>query len=144
MDVSDGLARHLLDAAPDPSIIIDANGRILYVNKRVKDVLGYELEELIDQHMEVLLPKRFRAVHPDHRMGYFDNPISRPMGSGLELYVLLKDGNEIPVEISLSPVSTPQGPLVFAAVRDVSAQKELQRQLKDASRAKSRFLAAAP
>jgi len=48
---------------PDPSVVIDADGRILYANGRVKDVLGYEPVELIDQHMEVLLPERFRTVH---------------------------------------------------------------------------------
>jgi PAS domain S-box-containing protein len=143
MDISDGLARQLLDAAPEPSIVINADGSILYVNGRVKDVLGYEPEELIDQHMEVLLPERFRAIHPSHRIGYFNNPSPRPMGSGLELYAQRKDGKEIPVEISLSPVSTSDDTLVFATVRDVSTQKEMQRQLKDASRAKSRFLAAA-
>lgn len=143
MDVTDSLARQLLDAAPDPSVVIDADGRILYANGRVKDVLGYEPVELIDQHMEVLLPERFRTAHRGHRARYFNSPSPRPMGSELELYAQRKDGEEIPVEISLSPVSTPDGTLVFAAVRDVSTQKELQRQLKDASRAKSRFLAAA-
>jgi len=143
MELSDSLARHLLDAAPDPSIVIDAHGRILHANSRVKDVLGYEPAELIDQHMEVLLPERFRTTHRTHRVRFFNSPSSRPMGSGLELFAQRKDGNEIPVEISLSPVSTSDGMLVFAAVRDISAQKELERQLKDASRAKSRFLAAA-
>jgi len=143
MDISDGLARQLLDAAPDPSVVIDTDGCIVYVNGRVRDVLGYEPAELIDQHMEVLLPERFRAVHPSLRIGYFNNPTPRPMGSELELYAQRKDGIEIPVEISLSPVSTSEETLVFATVRDVSTQKELQRQLKDASRAKSRFLAAA-
>ncbi len=143
MDVSDGLARQLLNAAPDPSIVIDVDGIILYVNGRVKEVFGYEPEELINQHMELLLPERFRALHPAHRMAFFKSPSPRPMGSGLELFARCKNGDEIPVEISLNPVSTADGNLVFAAVRDVSAQKELQQQLKEASRAKSRFLAAA-
>ncbi len=143
MDVSDGLATQLLDAAPDPSIVIDVNGRILFVNERIKDVFGYDPAELIDQNMEVLLPERFRDLHPNLRSGFFDNPGPRPMGSGLELYARRKDGDEIPVEISLSPVSTPDGMLVYAALRDVSVQKELQQQLRKVSLAKSRFLAAA-
>ena len=143
MDVSNGLARHLLDAAPDPNIVIDQDGLILYVNGRVKDVFGYEPAELIGQPMEVLLPERFRNVHPGHRIGYFNSPSPRPMGSGLELYAQRKNGQEMPVEISLSPVTTAEGRLVSATVRDVTAQKELQLQLRDASRAKSRFLAAA-
>jgi PAS domain S-box-containing protein len=143
MDVSDGLARQLLNAAPDPSIVIDVDGIILYVNGRVKEVFGYEPEELINQHMELLLPERFRALHPAHRIAFFKNPSPRPMGSGLELFARCKNGDEMPVEISLNPVSTADGNLVFAAMRDVSAQKELQQQLKEASRAKSQFLAAA-
>jgi len=143
MNVSDGLAKHLLDAAPDPNVVIDKDGRILYVNGRVKDVFGYEPAELIGQSMEVLLPARFRKIHPNYRVGYFNNPAPRPMGSGLELYAQRSDGQELPVEISLSPVTTAEGRMVSATIRDVSAQKELQRQLKDASRAKSRFLAAA-
>ena len=143
MKITDGLARQLLNAAPDPSIVIDAEGLILYVNGRVTEVFGYEPAELINQPVEVLLPKRFRALHLQHRTGFFNSPAPRPMGSGLELFAQRKDGDEIPVEICLSPVSTPDGTLVFAAVRDITVQKELQQQLKEASRAKSRFLAAA-
>ena len=143
MDVSDTLAKHLLDAVPDPNVVIDADGRIQYVNGRVKDVFGYAPAELIGQPMEVLLPERFRDVHPNYRNAYFNNPSPRPMGSGLDLYAQTKDGQEIPVEISLSPVTTAEGRLVSATVRDVSMQRELQQQLADASHAKSRFLAAA-
>ncbi len=137
------LAKHLLDAAPDPHVVIDADGCIQYVNGRVKDVFGYEPDELIGQQVELLLPERFRDAHPNHRNGYFNNPSPRPMGSGLELCAQRKDGQEVPVEISLSPVTTAEGRLVSATVRDVSAQREMQQQLRDASRAKSRFLAAA-
>jgi PAS domain S-box-containing protein len=143
MDISNALARHLLDAAPDPNLVIDRDGYILYANGRVNDLFGYEPADLIDQHMDVLLPERFRAIHTRHRVHYFANPTPRSMGSALELYALLKDGEEIPVEISLSPVSTTEGLLVSATIRDVSIQKELQRELRDASHAKSRFLAAA-
>ena len=143
MDISDTLAKHLLDAAPDPYVVVDADGCIRYVSGRVKDVLGYDPTELIGQRMDFLLPERFRDIHPDHRNAYFNNPSPRSMGSGLDLYALTKDGQEIPVEISLSPVTTAEGRFVSATVRDVSMQRELQRQLEDASRAKSRFLAAA-
>jgi len=143
MNISDALARHLLDAAPDPSVVVDRDGHILYANGRVKDELGYDPAEMIGQHMEILLPERFRAVHPGYRTNYFDNPGPRPMGSGLELYALRKDGHEVPVEISLSPVTTTDGLFVSATIRDVSVQKNLERQLRDASRGKSRFLAAA-
>jgi len=143
MDISDAFARQLLDAAPDPSVVVNNDGCILYANGRVKDVFGYDPEDLIDRHMEALLPERFRAMHPRHRTEYFTSPTPRPMGSGLELYVLRKDGDELPVEISLSPVTTSRGLLVFATIRDVSVQKEMQRELREASRAKSRFLAAA-
>lgn len=143
MNVTDGLARQLFEAAPDFGIVIDADGRILHANRLAQDFLGYAPDELVGQHVEILLPERFRAAHEGHRQGYFANPEPRPMGSGLDLYARRKDGTEIPVEISLSPVVTAERVMVLAAVRDVSVQKALQRELRDASRAKSRFLAAA-
>jgi PAS domain S-box-containing protein len=143
VDISNELARQLLDAASDPSIVIGSDGKIVYVNSRVTDVLGYRPAEAIDRDVEFLLPERFREAHPLHRRNFFANPRSRPMGSGLELYALCKDGTEIPVEISLSPVISADRVLAFASLRDVSEQKQLERELREANRAKSRFLAAA-
>ena len=131
MGISNELARQLLDAASDPSIVIDSDGIVVYANLRVRDVLGYEPAELVDEHMEVLLPERFRTIHPNHQAGYFSNPSPRPMGTGLELYALRKDGDEIAVEISLNPVTTAEGALVIATLRDVSEQKEIKRSLVD-------------
>ena len=143
MIISDALATQLLNVAPDPTVIVDGNGTIIYANARVPDVLGYTPEEIIGKPVEVLLPQSAREGHPKHRSSFFEKPRARSMGGALELYALRKDGTEIPVEVSLSPLETPDGILVTSAIRDLSAQKALAQQLAGANRAKSRFLAAA-
>ena len=143
MDITDELATQLLNAAPDPTVIVDQRGTIIYANARVTEVLGYSSQELVGQTVETLLPERARDAHPGHRKSFFSQPNTRAMGDALELHALRRDGVEIPVEISLSPVATPDGMLVSSAIRDISAQKEIAQQLLEANRAKSRFLAAA-
>jgi len=143
MNIADELAVQLLSAAPDPTVIVNRQGTIIYANARVTEVLGHSNEELIGKAVEVLLPESVRSLHPGHRENFFSNPKSRAMGSTLDLYALHKDGRELPVEISLSPVETSDGVLISSAIRDVSAQKEIEQQLVEANRAKSRFLAAA-
>jgi PAS domain S-box-containing protein len=141
--IGDKLARQLLDTAPDPTVIVDATGTIVYANVRVMGVLGYEPDELVGGPVEILLPERYRQNHVARRDGFFANPVSRPMGAALELYALRKDGREIPVTISLSPLQTESGMLVTSAIRDVTVMKQTERELVEANRAKSRFLAAA-
>jgi PAS domain S-box-containing protein len=143
VDVSNEFARRLLDDAPDPNVIVDGEGTIVYANARVTDVLGYAPGELQGRNVECLLPERFRDVHPGHRSRFCQKPRPRPMGAARDLFALRKDGVEIPVSISLSPVETTDGMLVCTAIRDVSDAKDVERQLVEANRAKSRFLAAA-
>ena len=143
MDITDELAIQLLNAAPDATVIVDRQGMIIHANARVAEVLGYTSEELINKPVEILLPERVRSAHPGHRDNFFTNPVARAMGDALELHALRKDGTEIPVQISLSPLATSQGMLVSSAIRDVSSQKEIEQQLVEANKAKSRFLAAA-
>jgi PAS domain S-box-containing protein len=113
----------ILDAAPDAMLVVDQHGRIMHANVQSELLFGYAPSELLGQKIEALVPPRFRPKHPGHRSGYFGDPHVRPMGVGLELYGLRKDGTEFPVEISLSPVETSQGRMVISAVRDVTARK---------------------
>ncbi len=140
--------RDMLESAPDSMIIADASGVIVLVNKQTENLFGYQREELIGQAIEMLIPKKNRSGHENLRNGYIQKPKIRAMGPGLNLKALCKNGDLIPVEISLSPIKGKFGSLVSAAIRDISDRKVLEQELiaakdkaEEATEAKSNFLA---
>lgn len=150
MDLTGDQIKAFLDAAPDAIVIADEAGRIAFVNIETEAMFQYPRTALIGEPVEMLLPERLRARHRDHFVRYCLSPRRRPMGHGLELYGLRRDGVELPVEISLSPVSTAHGMFISSAIRDMSDRKSIERKLiearefaEQANRAKSQFLAAA-
>ncbi|HMK87610.1 MAG TPA: ATP-binding protein [Steroidobacteraceae bacterium] len=123
------LARGVLDAAPDAMIIIDSAGLVLYANKQLSALFGYDHDEVVGQPVELLMPERFRSGHITHRTDYSNNKRLRPMGVGLHLLGRRRDGSEFPVEISLSPIEDAGRTLVAAAIRDVTDRKRVEAEL---------------
>ena len=127
----EGRFRGLLEAAPDAMVIVGSDGLIEFVNGQVERLFGYGREELLGQPVEILVPQRYRAQHPRHRANYFAGPRARPMGAGLSLHGVRKDGSEFPAEISLAPMQTERGTLVTGAIRDVSDRKRAETKFRD-------------
>lgn len=145
----DRLFPGFLDAAPDAVVIVDADGTIVQVNRQTEKMFGYGRMELIGRSLEMLLPERYRASHGAKRKQYSDDPRPRSMGRGLDLFGLRKDGLEFPIDVSLSPLPAEAGRLVASSIRDMTAQRRLEdelrrrtRELEEADRQKDQFLAA--
>jgi PAS domain S-box-containing protein len=121
--VAENLFEGFLRFSPDAVLVSDSKGRIIQANDHTQRLFGYSRDELIGQPVEILMPERFRRAHPTHRVAYFADPHTRPMGANIELYGLRKDGTEFPVDIMLSAVETAGGPVVLSVIRDISPRK---------------------
>jgi len=130
LEISKKNLRRMLEAAPDAILIVDEDGIISFVNDRSETLFGYTENEIIGKSIEILLPSRFSYIHKIHRKDYFKAPKARPMGAGLELVSVRKDGAEFPVEISLSPMTIKDGTFVIAAIRDISTRRDIENKLR--------------
>ncbi|MFO0578732.1 MAG: PAS domain S-box protein [Polyangia bacterium] len=130
--LDDALVRGLVESAPDALVLTDGCGRIVFVNAQAERLFGYPRSELLGQPIEILVPDGVRGTHEALRTRYTAAPRRRDMGAGFSLRCRRRDGSELPVEISLSPVPTPQGTFTAAAVRDISERQRADQALRDA------------
>ena len=103
-------------------IVADSKGKILLANPFAQKQFGYLGEELIGRKVELLIPGRFHKKHVGHREKYVTHPQDRPMGVGLDLFALRKDGTEFPVEVSLGHYSNHDQQYIIAFISDTTWQ----------------------
>jgi PAS domain S-box-containing protein len=121
--------RQIFEASPDAILQVDRRGRIELANALAGEMFHCRLDELLGKSIDELVPSRFRGRHPGHREHYQAKPAVRPMGSGLDLWARRADASEFPVDITLSPLDTKDGPQVLCVVRDMTDRKRIEEAL---------------
>ena len=121
-----------IESLPDAIILVNHDGNIQSVNTQVETLFGYNRNEIIGNPIALLMPSRFKDSHHNHIQNYFANPKVRKMGEGMQLFAKHKNQTEFPVEISLSTLESEKGLIVCASIRDVSHQKRIEKELKEA------------
>jgi len=129
--------RSLFEFSPDAIVVSTSEGKITEINAQLEKFFGYARSELIGQSIELLVPERFRAMHPKHRANYAGHPRVRYMGAGLELYGRRKDGSEFPVDIMLGPMEGAEGSIVLGVIRDLSQKKKDEEALRRSEQQKA-------
>jgi PAS domain S-box-containing protein len=115
--------RGLLEAAPDAMVVVNVAGEIVLLNVRAEKEFGYSRDELVGQAVKNIIPEGFaeRIIADGTRSAA--EALAQQIGTGIELTARRKDGSEFPIELMLSPLESPEGILVTAAIRDISVRK---------------------
>ena len=129
----------LIESFAEAFLVINENSTVMLVNHRFVELFGYEKEEIVGQQLDLIIPGRFRSAHSTHTRNYFKTPHVRPMGQGLELKGLKKDGMEFPVEVSISFLQNDQEKLGMAFITDITARAQAESALQKQNRALSDF-----
>jgi len=124
----------LLDATPDPVVIVDREGRITRVNARTEVVFGYPRAEVLGHSVEMLIPELMHATHVAQRAPYHEHPSAPEMGAGRDLFARRRDGSELTVDVSRSPLETAEGTLVIITIRDVTDRRRNEELLHQAQK----------
>jgi len=133
LEMSESQAQKFLDAAPIGMIMIDQMGRIVRINSHACQMFGYDVKDILGEKIEILVPKNLRENHVGHRENFFNDPQTRAMGSGRDLYGIRKNGQEFPVEIGLNPIQTQVGRFVLSSIIDITERKTAEQNIQKKS-----------
>ncbi len=134
---SEAKLRAFLESAAQGILAVDLGGHITLVNAKVEEMFGYKREELLNRPLNLLIPQRYHQSHERHRASYFNKPKIRPMGLGMDLAGVRKDGTEFPLEISLSYTGEGDDILALAFITDITDRKRIDNQLRETAKLES-------
>jgi PAS domain S-box-containing protein len=119
----------VFEESPVAEVIVNEDGRITLVNGESEKTFGYDRDEMEGQPIEMLLPKRYRVNHPDHRAEFNATPQSRKMGKGRDLFARHKDGREFPIEVALHPLKIDDKSMVLSVIVDITERKQAEKEI---------------
>jgi PAS domain S-box-containing protein len=131
LDQSEARFHLAVEASPNAMIMVGKDGRIVLANAHAERLFGYTREELLGESIEMLVPERFRGKHADFRASFFAYPKSRPMGAGIDLFGLRKDGTEMSVEVGLNPIQINDVTFVLVSIIDITNRKQTEEALRE-------------
>jgi len=123
---TESIFRTITENTPYALVLVDHDGKIVLVNAYLEQLFGFSREELLGRSIDIFIPERFRIGHEAYRQSFNKHPEQKPMGTGRDLYGLRKNGEEIPIEIALSPVRVDESLFVLAAIADISQRKQAE------------------
>jgi PAS domain S-box-containing protein len=128
-EVAEAKFRGLLEAAPDGMVVVNQGGEIVLLNAQAEKHFGYSRDELLGQKVKRIIPEGFaeRLIADETRSAA--EALAQQIGTGIELYGQRKDGSRFPIEMMLSPLESPEGMLVTAAIRDITTRREAEAHL---------------
>ena len=136
--------RGLMEAAPDAMVVVNQSGDIVLLNLRAESQFGYHRDELLGQKVSSIVPEGFAERLAADGLRSAEEALAQQIGTGIELTARRKDGTEFPIEIMLSPLRSPDGILITAAIRDISVRKAAETHLAQMERRYRGLLEAAP
>jgi PAS domain S-box-containing protein len=136
--------RGLLEAAPDAMVVVDQAGDIVLLNKQAEKQFGYRRDELLGKKVTSIIPQGFAERLLADGLRSVEEALAQQIGMGIELNGRRKDGSEFPLELMLSPLESPEGILVTAAIRDISVRKTAEIHLAQTESRYRGLLEAAP
>lgn len=120
----------LFAEAPEAIIVVEPGGTIRLANRRAEELFAYAPDALVGRSVDTLVPDALARRHGRHRASYHAGPHTRPMGEGLELRGRRADGTEFPIDVALSAAEVDGEQLAIAIVRDITARKLRQDELR--------------
>jgi len=115
----------LLESLQDAVALADGDGTITAASARLEDMFGYGPGEMAGLPVDSLVPAGLHKAHRRHRAAWAQSPSARPIGAGIQLAGLRKDGTTFPVRVSLTPVTTACGQLTLTIIRDITGTGRL-------------------
>jgi PAS domain S-box-containing protein len=115
----------IFDGAPDPVIVIDSESKIIKWNPKATTVFGWDTTEVIGKPLhEFIIPERHRESHKKGLEKFLKTGIGAVLNKTIEIEAVNKNGEEVPVALSISPVKMEDSYIFIGFIRDITESKK--------------------